>query len=107
MFKLKADIDLQKQKEMIIEQNTLRRNEFCELIDTFKITERNWVKNLNLVRKYKALLFDKPIANNSNTINPTKLALSSIILDIVSSDLTFKLGFAFLKGYQKNKLTGL
>ena len=103
MFKLKADIDLQKQKEMIIEQNTLQRNEFCELIDTFKNTERNWIKNLNLIKKYKALLFDKPVANNDYAITSTKLALSSIIFDVVSSDLTFRLGSAFLKGYQKNK----
>ena len=103
MFTLKTDIDLQKQKERIVEQNSLRRKEFCELVDTFKITERNWVKNLNLARKYKALLFDNPIADNGYVITSTKLALSSIIFDVVSSDLTFKLGSAFLKGYKKNK----
>jgi len=101
VFKLKADISLQEQKERIIEQNTLQRKEFCELVDTLKVTERNWIKNLNLVIKLKAWLFGKPIADNGHANNSNKLAISGIVFDVISSDLTFKLGFAFIKGYQK------
>ncbi|OFZ46253.1 MAG: hypothetical protein A2381_11590 [Bdellovibrionales bacterium RIFOXYB1_FULL_37_110] len=102
MFGLRSE-SLQKQKEILINQNIQQRNELGKVLNNFESIEVLWLERLEWVRSHKTWLVGGLALMGGYLIPKAKIS-QGLIMKIATDELVLKTFLAFCKGYQKSKI---